>query len=76
MTEVFAYKNLSARERALVAAAVLIDGADAISYLDSTLNNREVMLQAVQEFLKLDNEHRLPVVASVLRRALKEMGEG
>ena len=73
MNEKFSYKNLSPRERALLAIAVLIDGADATYYLDNDSVNRQALIDSVQDFLRLDNEYRLPVLASVLRRALKEL---
>lgn len=65
------YLKLSAKERALVAVAVLLDGIEAEIYLDSEGGNPAVKTQA-RWFATMPAELRMPLVGSLLRKALQE----
>lgn len=68
------FSSLSAEMRALVAMAVLCDGADApdIVVLDRRLGNE--LAEAAQELLAFDPDVRLSIVATELRDALAGVG--
>ena len=66
-------KDLQARNRALVCIAVLLDGMEAVSYLeqDSELGNQ--LASAANYLASQQPELRMPLVGSLLRDALAEM---
>ena len=67
------FKSLSAKNKALVSLGVLIDGAEAETYLMT--KDRGVLL-ASQELAKLPPETRMPLVGGMLRRALEALRKG
>lgn len=69
------FRQLPARERALVAVAVLMDGNDAVSYLEPDARNGENLKAAAQELAQLEPEMRMPFVGTMLRLALEELGD-
>ena len=68
------FNSLSGEMRALVAVAILCDGADApdILSLDRRLGNE--LAEAAQELLLFDPDVRLSVVSTELRDALAGLG--
>ena len=68
------FRALSASERALVAIAVLIDGADAATYLEFDEAIGSKLKAAALELSRLELDARLPFVGTVLRIALEELG--
>lgn len=66
------FRSLSARDRALVAVAVLIDGNDGSMYLDFDVEKSEELKRAVGELCALEVDARVAFVGTVLRLALEE----
>jgi hypothetical protein len=62
------FLNMPARDRALVAIAVLLDGMEASVYLD---DNAEMKKHAAW-FAALQSELRMPLLGSLLRKSLSE----
>jgi hypothetical protein len=67
------FRKLSARDRALVAVAVLLDGNDAPAYLEADATKGPALKAAAQELAQLEHEMRMPFVGTQLRIALEEL---
>ena len=67
------FRALSARDRALVAIAVLLDGREASTYLEPDARNGHGLKRASLELAGLDPELRMPFVGTMLRAALQEL---
>ncbi len=67
------FRMLEARERALVALAVLLDGLDAPDYFGGDRERGLTLSRASKDLAKLTPEVRLPLVGSLLRTALIDM---
>lgn len=70
------FESLSARERAVVAVAVLLDGHDAIDMLSSDKDRKGALSRSAKELAELSPELRLPLLGTLLREALAELREG
>lgn len=70
MPNISRLRALGAREQALVAAAVLLDGHDAADYLASDKERHTALARAAADLAELAPELRLPLAASVLRAAV------
>lgn len=68
------FKSLSARHRAIVAVAVLLDGREAISYLETSGEDGPALRAAAADISQMAPEVRMPLVGTLLRMALKELG--
>lgn len=68
------FKALSSHERALVALAVLLDGREAESYLESDHQRGQILGKAAAELAAHPPELRMPYVATLLRAALEKAG--
>ena len=66
------FLRLSARERSLIAFAVLLDGIEAEVYLANDSSNPEYK-QYASWFGRMPAELRMPYVGSLLREALSEI---
>jgi hypothetical protein len=69
-----AWGQLSAHEQALVAVAVLIDGAEATSVLAMDAKRAELLKAAAAAFSELELDARLPFLGTLLRRAIEDEG--
>lgn len=67
------FKNLPARQRALVAVAVLLDGRDAATFLENDALNGTALGRAANDVAALDADLRMPLVGTLLRQALREV---
>jgi hypothetical protein len=67
------YKSLSLYDRALVALAVLVDGAEAETYLACGATGEGALNQAANELASLPPETRMPLVGSLLRSCLESL---
>lgn len=67
------FRSLAARQRALVAVAVLLDGREAGEYLEFDAANGEGLKKAAGDLAAQDPELRMPYIGSALRAALKEL---
>lgn len=67
------FKSLTAKNKALVSLGVLIDGAEAETYL---MTKDPSVISASQELSKLPPETRMPLVGGMLRRALESLRKG
>lgn len=65
-------RNLSNKEKALVAVAVLLDGAEAAAYLRYDSVRGEVLAREAQKLAEYPLEMRMPFVGTILRTALEE----
>ena len=67
------FRSLAAKQRALVAVAVLIDGREAAVYLQNDAVNGEGLQKSALELAGMAPELRMPFVGTALRTALAEM---
>ena len=67
------FRSLSARDRALVAVAVLFDGREAGSMLENDKFAGENLKLACDDLASEAPELRMPFVGTLLRSALKEI---
>ncbi|MCO6431235.1 MAG: hypothetical protein J5J00_10270 [Deltaproteobacteria bacterium] len=67
------FRNLPARQRALLAVAVLLDGREAPNYLGSEGDDGKRLYQAAEELAAISPELRMPLLGSLLRVALSEL---
>ncbi len=73
MPNISRLRALGAREQALVAIAVLLDGHDAAEYLSSDKERHTALARAASDLAELAPELRLPLAASVLRAAVADL---
>lgn len=73
MKDLSRYRSLAARERALVAVAVLLDGHDAVDYLSSDKERALALCRAAKDLAALPLDLRLPLLGSILRNELDQM---
>lgn len=66
------FLKLPAKDRALIAYAVLLDGIDAETYIGSDANEAG-FVRFASWFARMPIEMRMPYIGSLLRRALSEM---
>jgi len=66
------WRSLSARDRALVAVAVLVDGSDSKVFLGFDGDRGEQLKRAAEELCSLEVDARVAFVGTVLRLALEE----
>jgi len=66
------WRSLSARDRALVAVAVLVDGNDSQRYLGYDGEKGEQLKRAAEELCSLEVDARVAFVGTALRLALEE----
>ncbi len=69
------FRNLSAHQRAVVAVAVLLDGREAESYLEGDDRHGKELAEAAAELASHPPYLLMPYIASLLRSALRRMGE-
>lgn len=67
------FRVLSARQRALVAMAVLLDGREAAVYLEKDAVDGSGLQKAAVDLASQTPELRMPFVGSLLRDALNEL---
>ncbi len=70
MADISRFRVLQARERALVAIAVLLDGHDAADFLTSDKEKPMVLSRAAKDLAELTPELRMPLLGTLLRAAL------
>lgn len=73
MADVTSFISLPARQRAIVAIAVLLDGLEAVDYLQNDPEYGAGLVRASSDLVKLAPDLRLPFVGTLLRRALDEV---
>jgi len=73
MADLSRFRSLTPKEQAIVTVAVLIDGHDAPVYLLSDRDRRAALSGAADDFAHLPPELRLPLVGTLLRRALERV---
>ncbi len=66
------FKGLTARQRALVAIAVLLDGRESGEYIEKDSVNGSGMKKAALFLASVEPEIRMPLVGTLLREALEE----
>ena len=67
------FRSLAARQRALVAVAVLLDGREAGLYLENDSVNGAGLKRAAMDLAGFEPELRMPFVGTILRSALQEI---
>ena len=67
------FRSLSARQRALVAMAVLLDGREAKVYLENDAVNGAGLQRAALDLASIEPELRMPFTGTMLRAALEEL---
>jgi hypothetical protein len=67
-------QRLSLHEQALVAVAVLVDGAEAANVLALDARRGEVLKAEAASWSEIELDARLPFVGTQLRRALEREG--
>lgn len=66
------FRALDARERGVVALAVLLDGHDAAEYLKSDRDRSPALVRAAEDLAQLIPELRMPLLGTLLRRAIAD----
>ncbi|MCB0338813.1 MAG: hypothetical protein KDD53_04375 [Bdellovibrionales bacterium] len=67
------FRALSARDRALVAIAVLLDGHEAEHYLSNDSEKGVALSRAAQDLSSQSPELRMPFLGTMLRTAIEEL---
>lgn len=67
------FRKLPAREKALVAIAVLLDGMEAASFLESDAQAGGLLRRSAAELAAQSPELRMPFLGSVLREAMRSL---
>ncbi len=67
------FRAISAHDRALVAIAVLLDGREAVAYLESDVVHGVSLKKAALDLASLDPDLRMPLAGTLLRSALQEL---
>lgn len=75
MPDLSRYRSLSARERGLVAIAVLLDGHDASDLMCSDRDRFPALSRAAKDLAELPPELRMPLLGTLLREVLEELGQ-
>jgi hypothetical protein len=70
------FQKLNSYQQALVAAAVLIDGREAVDILGADSENGAVFRALATEFGALDPELRICLMGTLLRKALDTLELG
>ena len=73
MSDISRFRALSVKEKAVVAVAVLLDGHDAADYLASDEERQTALCRAAKDLAQLSPDLRMPLLGSLLRKALEEM---
>lgn len=72
MPDISRYRALAAREKTLVALAVLLDGHDAVEYLAADKERGTALMRAAKDLVDLSPELRIPLVGTLLRATVKD----
>lgn len=67
------FQNLEAKERALIAIAVLLDGREAVTYLRGSDPEEGRIRLAAEDLARIVPEMRMPLLGTLLRTALKDL---
>lgn len=67
--------ELPPEQRALVSIAILLDGFDAGVFLDNDVQYQSLLKDVAEELSKEDPASKIPYVGTILRNALKELGQ-
>lgn len=67
------FRTLDARERALVAIAVLLDGREAATFLENDAQQGEALQRAALDVAEQNHDVRMPYLGTMLRMALREL---
>ncbi len=73
MADIWRFRTLNPREKAVVAIGVLLDGHDASDYLSSDKERSLALSRAAKDLAELPPDLRMPLVGSLLRKVLEEM---
>lgn len=73
MGDLWRFRTLDTRERAIVTVAVLLDGHDAGDYLTSDKERHMALFRAAKDLAELSPELRMPLLGSLLRQAIAEL---
>ena len=71
MVDVKKFRALNAKQKALVAIAVLLDGHEAAIYLENDMQNGELLSRAAGDLSELPPDLRVPLLGTQLRRAIE-----
>ncbi len=74
--EAHRFRNLSARQRAVVAIGLLLDGREAENYLENDSVFGSALSKAAHDLADQPPDLRMPFVGTMLRIALREMSQG
>lgn len=73
--ELSEFNKLTAKKRALIAVAVLLDGHEAGNYLENDAYEGNKFSKVAAELAKLKPEIRMPYLGTKLREAIEELGK-
>lgn len=76
MADLRRFRGLSAREQAVVAIGVLLDGHDAIEYLSSDISRQSSLVKAARDLAELPVDLRMPLLGTLLRQSLSAVKNG
>jgi hypothetical protein len=67
------FRSLTLREQALVCIAVMIDGHDAVDYLQNDRDRAVALSRVAKDLASLEPELRLPLLGTLLRNATNQL---
>lgn len=74
MPDLSRFRALSMRERALIAIGVLLDGLDAVEHFSCDKNRKTALQRAAKDIVALPPDLRMPLLGTVLRESLANVG--
>lgn len=69
------FRALAPRQRALVSMAVMVDGQDAVQYLEHDAVHGEILGKVAASLASIDLELRIPLLGSLARQAFREISQ-
>jgi hypothetical protein len=69
----YGLEYLNNKERALICFALLLDGQEALAYLENDPSYSRKLKEPLTRIAELQADIRIPYVGSLLRRALNEL---
>lgn len=67
------FQKMPAKDKALVCMAVLLDGEKAVAFLQLDANNGAMYVEALDIFIKMQEDMRYSLAATILRDSLNDL---
>ncbi|MGI6681031.1 MAG: hypothetical protein ACOX3T_06100 [Bdellovibrionota bacterium] len=67
------FQNMPAYDKALICSAVLLDGEKAVAFLQLDAKNGAKYVEALEIFIRMQEDMRCSLAATILRDALNDL---